>query len=857
MQKPPEATSVDQSDSIPSVQDEAGATAKSPSEDIPKNETPAASAATEDILIKQKFTAAELRDLTNINGNVTYMFEAVWQKKKKEKDKKKEQGDDKTAARLEDPTQPLPRRPVELLDLEIADIDQILSELSRHRILLLSSFEPEPAVAAAYSILWHESFSSYDKRALVLDKTSHQDRVDLNLEILSHPKLVERKKQLIFVEIDDAGLFLDSFIKLTHTKAGTMRDLLQDRDSILVCTASSQILKLRPDQRMPPAFSFCHRPIPFLPYVLRRHFTSERAKELEGILQEQAQRGLWQKDDFYEQISFYLLDGPERLEEVVRRIEAIPRGLSIRESLDQTQPVKAADLFRDDCGVHAAVLYAATYFPDLTPQDFERIVLLLLADRTATQEKEEQTVSAKGEVQTRKVTFEKPLAALWREAPDRILRECELRATTLRDGKQGTHSMEFTLPYLRRELRALLESRYPMFLVRMFDRLQATGLLFALDASSQIFDNLVRLFVERALSDPSFCNKKWLFRFVIGVRIQLNVPLDAADPEDQFFQLLAKIQSDQLRRHLVTRLTHLLREMIQHDETRQTVRDFFSALLTSHEHQAALEILLDLAQRLRFAAEFDALLWMRRLIDQGGSDMREQTYQCIFNLAISSGPRILEILETLHGWLPEETRSRSKYSQSNLYALRFLLEYASSTILAFSDDRQGEWPCRYSLFAALPDDPNALQERTELLCGWLLHRDMPSILATKGTDENQEGDDLLELDFEFTDYEEVHAFFVADLMEHWLLILEGTGAGVPDARRMGEALIGALARLAPRDTSTRVVRRWQWRQQEYVLLSGSLPITEREQRRRLLDRRKKVIDLKQRFLASRTNQTTH
>jgi hypothetical protein len=301
--------------------------------------------------------------------------------------------------------------------------------------------------------------------------------------------------------------------------------------------------------------------------------------------------------------------------------------------------------------------------------------------------------------------------------------------------------------------------------------------------------------------------------------------------------------------------------MIQRDQTRKTVQDFFLVLLGAREHQAALEILLDLAQRLRFAVEFDALLWMRRLIDQGWREVREQTYHCIFNLALTSGPRVLEILETLHGWLPDETRPRHQYSPSNLYALRFLLEYSSHTILAFSDDHQGEWPCRYPLFAALPEDSDALRARTEFLCRWLLHRDMPSILAAK--DEGQENaedsaekdDDLLELDFAFTDYEEVHAILLADLTEHWLLILEGIGQGALEARCVGDALISALARLAPHSTRTRLVRRWQWRQQEYAVASGRLEITKRDERRILLNRRKKVLDLKQRFVAAGPDRT--
>jgi len=208
--------------------------------------------------------------------------------------------------------------------------------------------------------------------------------------------------------------------------------------------------------------------------------------------------------------------------------------------------------------------------------------------------------------------------------------------------------------------------------------------------------------------------------------------------------------------------------MLQHDQLREVVREFLSTLLFAQQHYAALGLLLELTRRLRFAPHFDSLLWLRRLIDQGGPEIRLRTFRCLVGLALESGPRVFELLEALRPWLPAADLEIERYPLSSLSALRFLLEYIFETLTNFDPKHFGKWPSHFPLFAASPEDQSLLRSRLELLCEWLLHCGMPTIL---NTDESDGLNSDIEWKLWFSSPEEVHGALVADMVEHWMLIL--------------------------------------------------------------------------------------
>src|SRR5438270_882814 len=98
---------------------------------------------------------------------------------------------------FEDPTEPLPPKPVRLLDNELEAREELWAELEEHRILILSSFEADPSLAAAYSIALSNPLSGFERRTLILGGRSNRNREDLDIELFKQPEDLSRNRQVI------------------------------------------------------------------------------------------------------------------------------------------------------------------------------------------------------------------------------------------------------------------------------------------------------------------------------------------------------------------------------------------------------------------------------------------------------------------------------------------------------------------------------------------------------------------------------------------------------------------------------------------------------------------------------------
>ncbi len=736
-----------------------------------------------------------------------------------------------TRQKFEDPTKELPSK-ITIPEFSLDEYPHLTEALEEHRTIILSSFDRRVSFSAAHALTRHDIYKSYDKRLLVIEKKIEEGRSDLSIDIFSRREY--RDKQIILVEIIYTGRFLESLQTESIAAPDQLRKSLADKHIAIVCTTSCELLGVPPDQANSKTFPFYHCDIPYLYHKLTHYYhPRERARAIEKDLLRQREQKLWADfpkiDDFFREIA-NLLSSPGQLEAEIERRDSIFRERLSVESIEMLKSVRPVDLLADGDLLRATVLYTATYFRDLTPNDFERIICLLLGDATTEVETESQVVNEKGDVQVRRERITRYWIDLWNESPDRVLRECSLEAVSRDDSPQV---IDFTKGYLRQDLRAHLESRYSILLARNFKTLQNSGLLFRQDVSEAIVDNLVRLSVERTISDPSYCNRDWLIQLIVMLRIHFETREGQEDPSGDFLALLARLRENEiLRRHFYSRLCQLIREMLQHAALRETIQSFLN-FLVAHEHGAALDIVLELARRLRFSPEFEAFYWIKRLLDQGRLEIQKRTYQCLFALVNESDGRFYAILEAIRGWLPETTLDVDRYSQSNHYALTFLPDYCFATAQSFPAKHYGGWPCRHTLFAALPSDLSQAREKLDLLAGWFTHPGLKSTVSVEGIDS----EDLL-------------ARFMADLIELWILILEGVeprGAH-PQAQLLARTLLDAFAARIDRRQQIPLIRRWQWRQQVYYKQVNLLPVHKWEERKALLAKRKKLLEVNQRFV---------
>jgi hypothetical protein len=705
--------------------------------------------------------------------------------------------------------------------------DQLLRELDDRRIVLLASYQENAAYAAAYSLVRDDHFSCQSKLSLCPTRKNDKERSDLDLLALAKDEFLGEKPQILLIDIVSSCTLLDSLLALASATVGTVRDRLETHDSYLVVAADEDLLANKVEtaklKRYLPYYAVSH-----LRYLLARHL-ADRAEEFERRLLAASAMEL---GELYQRVANLLAEGVAAFEEFLREQEE-ESGLPLAVRKERLQPIRPQDVFPEASEVHRAAAFVATYLPGLSQRDFERLVLVLLGDGATKVERTRQVVGNNGELTTLREEIEERWSDRWRRGADQVFRDCHLCAATAGD---GTWAVDFSEPYLRRELRGHLERHFPWYVRRQCKALQDSGELFALDLSPPAVEGLVRLFVERAIVDPAGFGSVWLLDLVGSLRIQVQGSPPSGSPAESLAWLLEQVAVEvRLRTHFHERLALLIREMMDREALRAMVREFFEFLLAARQHDALLDVILGLARRLRFAPHFDPLLWMRRLLDEGSEKIRDRTADQLVALATESGPRIYEFLAVVRSWLPEEGRPSERFSASNRLALEFPFACCLKVARSLPPERFGLWPSRHPLFYALPGDPAEARNAIVSLVEWLFD---PRGAALEKADRGET----------MRTAEVVRVGHLADLVEHWAWVLEGeSSAGPAEGRALMSVIVEEIDRRISARERSWLQRSWQRRQDDYLRQAASKGTSDRPGRTVLVARRARLDQLRTRF----------
>lgn len=717
---------------------------------------------------------------------------------------------------LEDLPEDLTSLPPGLHPFQDPRHDHLVRELEDRRILLLTSYQESAAYAAAYSLVKDDHFRLQSKKALFPTRRRDKERPDLDLAALAEEKFLGEKPQIVLIEIEGACTLLDSALTLGWGVVGKVRNRLESHSSYLVLAVDEALLqdevRTAKAKSCLPYYSISH-----LRYLLARDF-ADRAEDLEKRLLATIERGAGSMDlrELHQRVATQLAEGVDAFEEFLSELEQASR-LPLAARKERLQPIRSQDVFREESEMHRAAAFVATYFPDLGQRDFDHLVLLLLGEKMHDR-------------------VEERWSDRWLRSADRVFRDCHLRPVSLAD---GSWVIDFSEPYLRRELRGYLERHFPWYVRGQCQALQDSGVLFAVDVSRAAVEGLVRLFVERAIVDPAGFGSFWLLDVVQGLRIQIkDEPPPSASPEESLAWLWEQIAvGTHLQAHFHRRLALLIREMLDREALRTMVREFFEFLMAAKQHNALLGVILDLARSLRFAPHFDPLIWLRQLLDRGSLAVREQTLKRLIILARESGARIYEFLAIIQSWLPEAGRSSERFSFSNRVALDFPFDLSLEIAKSLPPERFGAWPTRHPLFYALPDNSAEARKEIARVVDWLFD---PRGVALERADKTET----------MQTAEAVRVGHVADLVEHWAWVLEGNSEGGPAE---GRALFNVIVEEIDRRINARerawLQRSWQKRQEDYLRLAANIPKSGGPDRTLLVARRAKLDRLRVRFAA--------
>lgn len=729
----------------------------------------------------------------------------------------------------------LPRFPGHLHLFRDPRHDQMRAELEKKRFLLLTSYQESAAYAAAHALMTDDHFDGREKKAVLPLRGNDRERSDLHLLNLAD-QLLDQPPQIILVEIKGKGALLDSVLTIADGEAGLLCDRLENSRSYVLFVADEDLFEQQnaANPRIP-FFGISH-----IRYLLERDLAA-RADDLERrlVLAMQRDGRALEPREFYRLVADRLALGADAFDAFLAEIERT--NASVLDDV-RVRRVTTEAIIREDSEIHRAATFVATYFPDLGQRDFDVLVLTLLGDQTVTVERTRTVIARDGSASTVREEVQERWADRWQTAADRSFRESHLGVVISAD---GSLVVDFKEPYLRRELRAHFERNFAWYVRQQFQTLQDRGVLFSLALSQTAVETLVRLFVERAVGDPLGFGGVWLFDLVRGLRIELSGEPPTESREATLAWLLERLAVEaQLRAHFYGRLALLIREMLDREVLRPMVREFFEFLISAKQHEALLDVVLDLARRLRFAPHFDPLIWLRRLLDQGTASVRERTAARLIKLARDSGARIYEFIGVVRSWLPEAGRAPERFSVSNRVALEFPFAYCLDIASSLPKEHFGEWPSRHPLFYALPPDGGEARREIGMLVAWILDPRGVALEVADGADPTRTA-------------EAVRLAYAGDLIEHWAWVLQGVdNDGAYEARALFRVIAEEIDRRLEAGARALLLFSWQRRRDEYM----SHAVNAHGVERTLLFRRRTCIEqllrLFMEFAAGRVSQAS-
>ncbi|GET41074.1 hypothetical protein [Microseira wollei] len=454
----------------------------------------------------------------------------------------------------------------------------------------------------------------------------------------------------------------------------------------------------------------------------------------------------------------------------------------------EIENVSIESLFAENNLIKNTVLYVATFFPNLSPPEFEQVVSFLLAEQTTTVTVKSQITTEQGETRLIEAPKEKPLTDIWKECQhDTILQNCFLGAIYQEDNSQV---IDFYAPQLREKLKKYFKEERTAYLSNQFK--QSRFLLFNSYVSVNVAINAIFLSVDMAMSSPYTYGRDWLFEIITIFTKKANQDITTqSDLEEHGDRLLAEIKPEKRINFILARISSLIKEMLDYSQLQGVIKDFLEYLISVKRYDAVLGIV----KRLRFVSQFDELYWVKQLLDRGDKDARSQAYKFLYSQLEQSDSRIYEMLETIKTWLPKSDCPPRKYSQSNKYALQLLFGYSLETISDMDVKHYGCYPSKYPLFAPLNHE--SMESNIKTLISWIFYPDDEGELAIKHIDEDINKTDLIPL--------------IGFLIAGWFMILMGLEKKdpAPEVYQIADNLIRQIIQHTNRSQQKELVTFWE------------------------------------------------
>ncbi|MBV9926990.1 MAG: hypothetical protein JOZ96_18375 [Acidobacteria bacterium] len=589
---------------------------------------------------------------------------------------------------------PPPRRSYQSVD--DSEIAGYVGVLLTQRILLLGCRNKTVALNVAKSIA-HQSPAACKRSVTVKPNCEGTFTVEDLIRQLAAPRENEGRSsqqppQAVWVwEPDDVGegnvsdvsnTILDSLF-LSGTHVDQYQAQLSESGLYLICVIPPQRLQ---DYRSNFEVDLQSWEIDFLRPMLEEHGLHQ-VEELSETIVEQRRQGKWDEDDteFYKEIERYL-----RKRGLPAAVADKARPDYVRLDVSQLFPPERQDPVAD------TVLYCATYYPDLSPQDFSQLVELFLEDEADDEEVKKSTDEPQNGDEAAAPPVPPSAIRRWLRDRGTVLRRCKLGALTDENNKRV---VDFQVDGLRSPLSRHIPDTDYFFYESKFVLMRRQRLLFS--PKKRIAEGARQLLVEMAAQYAPNEVANWLYEIVY--EFEQAQAADLLKDRSPLFQLLRDVKVKDDRRYLCHGLSLVLSRLDKPD-LQESARLFWLKLLQTQKRW-----FVALLWQMGNSTPAETLDWLKQVLDQGREDIRDEALHYLLNYLLRRDALVYSTLKELKQWSPDGQAGRAVHT--------LLILYCVKTNGRVPQQDYGRWPSAHPLFAF--QDVAEAREWLKLLIGWL------------------------------------------------------------------------------------------------------------------------------------------
>jgi hypothetical protein len=659
----------------------------------------------------------------------------------------------KRSSQPADPTRDLAKRSRPPLPIDETDVQEWSRLLLDERILLLTALDEDTADSAARQIQAGPVFRDHRWRALYFGLGAAESE----FWTIANPDLSYESETVVVVFglTRGAEQFFQSMPSESHLLDDT-RDRLQGQNVRLLILATEQSLGAAGGVELKGAR--VTREVDFLTPLLLRDLPAERQNVQSAYLQcveslaeslvlefKRRLHGKLTGNEFKRK--FASLSGPSQRaasfhEQIENAYEFVISGrasqaIYLDKLLDEANPLRNT------------VLFVASFFENLSVEDFQRTLASLTIGQTITVVLPPPGPLPSG-APPPPTTEKRLLSQVWAETRQALLTECSLRV-----GPSRTIDFEDGGAVLRQEVQRAFADCFPFLHDELFQLVATRGLMF--DAVRSVRLGAQNLVAGRAASDDRYA-ENCIVESLTSAASSLDVDVPPSAGSQAVLQILDNLAGAK-RGQVFDSLRELLAKLLDGDHGDRAAKAI-TRLMELGLHDASLRLIVKLWNHQRFGVLRVALI--KRLIDQGDMDTKEAAYQHIRFSASRAEVDIEGLLTGLCEWLPRDGAPAASPSAEMI--LRLLVDLSEGALLG--EPIHTTNPIAAGLAVGTVDD------FAGTAAAWLFHPGLEATLKRRANEVWEEESGML-ADYDPTiDVESeslIQAYYFARLICGWIL----------------------------------------------------------------------------------------